>query len=202
MTLFAVADILGIATFAYAGLLVGIERRLDLLGLVILSMLTALGGGIMRDVVVDQVPFSLTHYLPIATVLGTVFVTLTFKLYNFKGIENSRLFIISDAVGLSAFSIAGAIVGINAGLNIFGVILIGFITAVGGGIIRDVLINRVPLLLRKDFYGTVSIIVSFLTYLLVMFDLKNEWSLALLFCFGAFLRLFAYFRKWQLPAVP
>lgn len=201
MTLFAMADLIGIVTFAYAGLLVGIERKLDLLGLIILAMLTALGGGMIRDLLVDRVPYALTHILPSLAVLVTVVIILSLKLYNFKNIENTRLFIISDAVGLSAFSVAGAITGLDAGLNAFGVTLVGFITAVGGGIIRDVLINRVPMLLRKDFYGSVAIIVAFFTYLLATFDLKNEWSLTALFFAGTLLRLYAYFRKWQLPSV-
>ncbi len=201
MTLFAVADTLGIITFAYAGLLVGVEKKLDLLGIVILAFLTALGGGLIRDMLAGEVPYSLTHMLPASTVLVTVATALLFKLYDFKSIENSRLFIITDAVGLSAFSIAGAIVGLHAGLNGFGVVLVGFVTAVGGGIIRDVLINRVPLLLRRDFYGSVAIIVAFSVYLLELSGFKNEAALMGVFALGVLLRLLAYFRKWQLPAV-
>jgi len=201
MTLFVIADMIGIVTFAYAGLLVGIERKLDLLGVVILALLTALGGGLIRDVLAARIPYTLAHTLPAATVFVTVAAVLLFKLYSFKNIENTHLFIISDAVGLSAFSVAGAIVGLDAGLNGFGVVLVGFVTAVGGGIIRDVLINRVPLLLRKDFYGTVAIIVAILVYLLDLAGLKNEIMLGAIFVLGVVIRLLAYFRGWKLPSV-
>ena len=200
MTLFALADLIGIITFAYAGLLVGIERKLDLLGLIILAMLTALGGGIIRDVLVDRIPYTLTHTLPSVAVLGTVAVVLLLKLYNFKTLENTRLFIIADAVGLSAFSVAGAIVGLDAGLNGFGVVLVGFVTAVGGGIIRDVLINRVPLLLRRDFYGSVAILVAFGVWCLDAAGWRSEAGLMLLFAAGVAVRLGAYFKGWKLPS--
>lgn len=200
MSLFALADLIGIVTFAYAGLLVGIERKLDLLGLIILAMLTALGGGILRDVLVGRIPYTLTHTLPSVAVLATVAVVLLLKLYNFKNLENTRLFIIADAVGLSAFSIAGAMVGIEAGLNGFGVVLVGFITAVGGGIIRDVLINRVPLLLRRDFYGSVAILVAFGVWCLDAAGWRSETGLMLLFAAGVAVRLGAYFKGWKLPS--
>jgi len=200
MNLFALADLIGIITFAYAGLLVGIEKKLDLLGLIILSMLTALGGGIIRDLLVDRIPYALTNYLPVVTVLGTVALVLILKPYDFKNVENSRLFIIADAAGLSAFSVAGAIIGLQAGLNGFGVVLVGFVTAVGGGIIRDVLINRVPLLLRRDFYGTVAILVASGVWVLDAAGWRNELSLSLLFAAGAAIRLTAYFKSWKLPS--
>lgn len=201
MTLFAIADLIGIVTFAYAGLLVGIEKKLDLLGLIILAVLTALGGGIMRDVLAGRIPYTLTHTLPSVAVLATVGVVLLLKLYNFKNLENNRLFVIADAVGLSAFSVAGAIVGLDVGLNGFGVVLVGFITAVGGGIIRDVLINRVPLLLRRDFYGSVAILVALSVFVLDLAGIKNEMTLGSVFVLGVVIRLLAYFRKWRLPSV-
>jgi uncharacterized membrane protein YeiH len=200
MTLFILADLIGIATFAYAGLLVGIERKLDLLGLIILAMLTALGGGMIRDLLVDRIPYALTHYAPVVTVLLTVALVLALRAYNFRHVENSRLFIISDAAGLSAFSIAGAIVGLDAGVNGFGVVLIGFVTAVGGGIIRDVLINRVPLLLRRDFYGTVAILVASGVWALDALGWRGELGLTLLFAAGVAVRLAAYFKGWKLPS--
>ena len=200
MTLFTLADTLGIITFAYAGLLVGTEKKLDLLGLVILSGLTAMGGGILRDVMAGRIPYSLVDPLPAATVLGTIFVVLLFRLQRFVSAENMRVFIISDAVGLSAFSISGAIVGIQAGLSGFGIIVLGFVTAVGGGIIRDVLINRVPLLLRRDFYGTVAILVSAGVWALEVAGMRNELSLTALFALGVAVRLTAYFKGWKLPS--
>ncbi len=200
MTLFTLADTLGIITFAYAGLLVGTEKKLDLLGLVILSSLTAMGGGILRDVMAGRIPYSLVDPLPAATVLGTIAVVLLFRLQRFASAENMRVFIISDAVGLSAFSISGAIVGIQAGLSGFGVVVLGFVTAVGGGIIRDVLINRVPLLLRRDFYGTVAILVAAAVWALEVLGLRNELSMTVLFALGVAVRLTAYFKGWKLPS--
>jgi len=107
----------------------------------------------------------------------------------------------SDSVGLVSFSISGALIGLDAGLNYFGVVLLALITAVGGGILRDVLLNRVPMILKAEFYGTVAIITGTILFLLDVFSYINIFTLSSIFVFGLTLRLLAYFKDWHLPKI-
>ncbi|MEJ2469398.1 MAG: TRIC cation channel family protein, partial [Campylobacterales bacterium] len=160
MNFFFIADIIGIAAFTLSGLLTGVRYQLDLLGIAIVSTLTALGGGILRDALIGEIPFAFSDYYPSLTVLTVLILVIVLRLYRREELERKFLFIISDTLGLVAFSITGALVGIAEGLNIFGTIILGFLTAVGGGIIRDVLLNRVPAILTQDVYGTIALLVS------------------------------------------
>jgi uncharacterized membrane protein YeiH len=88
-------------------------------------------------------------------------------------------------------------VGIDAGFNIFGVIMLSVITAVGGGMMRDVLINKIPFVLKENFYATVSVLVGFLVYIFG----KNDFVLIVIFIFGLLLRLIAHKKSWNLPKI-
>ena len=81
-----------------------------------------------------------------------------------KNIENKFIFILSDTIGLVSFSISGAIVGLKSEFNIFGVVFLSFVTAVGGGMLRDVLINEIPFILNRSFYASISIILAIVLY--------------------------------------
>ena len=132
MNYFFVADVIGIASFALSGMLTGVRHRLDILGIAIVATLTALGGGILRDALIGEMPFAFSEYYPSLTVLTVLILAIVLKLYRREEIERRFLFIVSDTLGLVAFSITGALVGIGQDLNIFGVIILGFLTAVGG----------------------------------------------------------------------
>jgi uncharacterized membrane protein YeiH len=199
VSLFFVADIIGIAAFALNGFLVGVRNKLDLLGLLIVSSLTALGGGILRDVLLDRTPFAFCEYYPALTVTLTIILAFAFRLYRQKAIERKWLFVISDTVGLVAFSITGALLAIAAEYNLFGVIILSFLTAVGGGVTRDVMINRVPAVLTRDFYGSVALIVALLLVGLNAMALMNNAAIFIVAAGTVTLRLVAYKRKWQLP---
>lgn len=105
----------------------------------------------------------------------------------------------ADSLGLVAFSIAGAQVGLQYELNGFGVAMLGFITAVGGGMVRDMMVNEVPFILHKDFYGTVAILIALSIYLLEQQSWLTTLSLHLVFAIGLVLRLFAHWRELELP---
>jgi uncharacterized membrane protein YeiH len=199
MSFFFIADIVGIAAFALNGFLVGVRNRLDLLGLLIAGSLTALGGGILRDVLLDRTPFAFCEYYPALTVTITIILAFTFRLYRQKAIERKWLFVISDTVGLVAFSITGALLAISAEYNLFGVIILSFLTAVGGGVTRDVMINRIPAVLFSGFYGTIALIVALLLVGLNEMALMNNIAIFIVAAATVALRLIAYKRKWQLP---
>ncbi|WP_024955197.1 trimeric intracellular cation channel family protein [Sulfurospirillum arcachonense] len=194
-----IADVVGTIAFALSGFMVATKDRLDLLGIFIASFLTALGGGILRDTVADRVPFAFSHLLPMSLVICVILFAILFKLYKKSEIENKMYFVISDSIGLVSFSITGALVGLMVDFNIFGVVLLALATAVGGGIMRDTLLNRVPVVLTSELYGSVAIIVGIFVFMLDCFDEVHYITLLAVFCLGLSLRLIAYHKRWHLP---
>lgn len=196
---FLITDIIGICAFALSGFLVGVRKNLDILGVFITATVTALGGGIIRDSLALRIPFAFDQLYPAIAVLLTLFLALLFKLHKKGEFESKRRFVIADAIGLVSFSITGAIVGLESGFNLFGVLFLSFITAVGGGIIRDVMVNEVPFVLKSEFYGTVSILVALSIYFLNSLSLLGEITIPLVALFFIFIRLLAYFKGFKLP---
>lgn len=163
MTPLQIADIIGIISFALSGFLIAVHYKLDILGIFISSFLTALGGGIIRDTIANKTPYVFDANLPIMLVIGTLVFSLVFKLHKITNFEGKMAFVISDAIGLSSFAITGSLIAIESDFNFLGVLMLAFLTAVGGGTLRDILINKVPSILVSEFYGTVAIIVGVIT---------------------------------------
>lgn len=201
MSALEIADIIGIICFALSGFLISVHYKLDILGVFISSFLTALGGGMIRDVLADRTPYVFTTNLPVFLVVATVVIALLFKLHKIDHLEGKTAFIISDAIGLVSFSITGSIVAIQNDFNFLGVLILAFLTAVGGGTIRDILINRVPSILVSEFYATVALIIASVIFILEILHLRNLPAITLVFVFGVVLRLLAYYKKWHLPTL-
>lgn len=193
------ADILGIIAFALSGFLIGVRHKLDLLGLIISASITALGGGVVRDVILDRTPFAFNEYYPAITVFITIFITFVFRHNLREELEQKWLFVISDTIGLVAFSITGALLAIGHEFNFFGVIILSFLTAIGGGVLRDTMINQVPSVLVSDFYGSIALIVAVLLVLSNALWGLHTASVALIAAFAITLRLLAYAKQWHLP---
>jgi len=194
-----IADIVGTIAFALSGFLVATRDRLDLLGIFIATFLTALGGGILRDTIADRVPYTFSHSLPTILVIIVIIFSIIFKLYKQNELENKTYFIISDSIGLVSFSITGALIGLMVDFNVFGVVILALSTAVGGGVMRDILLNKVPVLLTSGLYGSVAIIIGVIVYMLDAWYRVDYLTLLIVFVFGLTLRLVAYYRKWSLP---
>ena len=201
MSILEIADIVGIAAFALSGFWVAVEEKLDLLGVFIASFLTALGGGIIRDVIVGRLPYSFIHSIPSLLVILVILIAFLLRLKDNKDFQNRSIFILSDSMGLVSFSISGALVGLESGLEFFGVILLSLITAVGGGVLRDILLNRVPLILKSDIYGSIAIITGSIIYIFDLFNLLNNFIIISVFILSLLLRLTAYYKNWHLPKV-
>lgn len=201
MSALEIADIIGIICFALSGFLISVHYKLDILGVFISSFLTALGGGMIRDVLADRTPYVFTTNLPVILVVATVVIALLFKLHKIADLEGKTAFIISDAIGLVSFSITGSIVAIQNDFNFLGVLILAFLTAVGGGTIRDILINRVPSILVSEFYATVALIIASIIFILEILHLRNLPAITIVFVFGVGLRLLAYYKKWHLPTL-
>lgn len=197
--IFEIAVIIGGLAFALSGVLVGIRKDLDVMGVFILAFLTANGGGVLRDLLIDRQPAVLASLTPLWITSAVVAGAWLLKIQRGTTLERTWFFVISDGVGLVAFSISGGLAGIEEGLHFFGVITLAFLTATGGGIVRDLLVNEVPLVLRADFYGSVALLLGVAVYVLHLADAVNLLTLTVLFAAGLILRLTAYKYKWQLP---
>ena len=198
---FAAAGVIGTLAFAFSGFIVGANSRLDIMGIYIVSALPAVGGGFVRDIIVDKTPNILSTPEPLLIVTIAVLMGFLFKLHKINNLEGKTLFIISDSLGLVAFSITGSLVAIDVGLNIFGVIVLSFLTAVGGGIIRDILINNVPMILQGGFYGSVAVLIAVSIFILDKYGYNNNASLLVVFISFMAIRLCAYFKNWHLPKI-
>ncbi len=201
MDIFLFTDIIGIIAFSLSGFLVGVRNRLDLLGIVIAASLTALGGGILRDALLHRTPFAFSEYYPATTVVLVIIIAFVFQSLRSEKIEHKWLFVVSDTVGLVAFSITGALLAIHAGYNVFGVIILSFLTAVGGGVTRDIMINKVPAVLVSDFYGSIALIVALLLALLNVMNMMTDIAIMSVALITVLLRLVAYKKQWHLPTM-
>ena len=199
MTANDLIHIIGTAAFAISGYLVGVRKRLDMLGVLIVTLLTAIGGGMLRDVILGRVPLVFIQHTALIVITITLILAYVLKLQKRQKKILALLFLLADSLGLVAFTITGAQWGLYYQLNLFGVVMLGFITAVGGGIIRDMLVNDIPMILRKDFYGSVAILIALALYALDYADAVNALTLNLLLWGGYALRLLAHYRAWELP---
>jgi len=161
--------------------------------------LTALGGGLIRDIAVDKTPYTFTHNTPALMILIVMILLILFRFNKRDSIENKPLFILSDSIGLISFSITGALIAIEAELNLTGVLALAFVTAVGGGIIRDVIINEIPFVLKTGFYGTIALLIGLTLYVLNLYDLISFYTMTMVFFAGIVLRIVAYYKKWAIP---
>lgn len=149
-TFVALIDFLGTFAFAISGGLVAVRHRLDLFGVLVLSFAAATAGGIARDVLLDMVPASVVdwRYLAVSLVAGLI----TFRWHD--QVERMRNPVqVSDAIGLSLFAVLGAGKALGAGLGPTGAVMLGILSGVGGGIVRDVLVATVPSVLHRELYA-------------------------------------------------
>ena len=201
MEFLVITDIIGIISFAISGYLIGIYYRFDILGVVISSFLTALAGGVIRDALVLKIPFAFVKFYPFFTILLTLIVVSFFKVHKIKNIDNYFYYLLSDSIGLVSFSISGSLVAKEANLNLFGFIVLSLVTAVGGGSIRDILANKVPFFMHKDFYAIISVMIGTTIFILDRLDLLSHFAIIFVFVFFLILRLIAYKKQWHLPKI-
>ena len=197
-TLLLAIDLVGTALFAAEGASVAVNARLDLLGVMVIAAVTALGGGILRDVLLGDTPPSSMRdwrYFAIALVAGAG----VFLVHSATHFENLSLITVLDAAGLSFFAVAGAAKAMQFGLNPLLCVMMGGITGVGGGAMRDILIGRVPMVLRGDIYATAALFGATVTVICLRLKVPPAIasSLGIVCCFA--LRMTAVHFHWNLP---
>ncbi len=192
-------DVIGTVAFSLSGYILASEAGYDLLGIVVISFTSAFGGGVVRDLLTNRMPFIFHETYPILLVLCTLVIAYIFKFHKEMKLIDNKVFNFSDSIGLSMFAFTGATVGFDAEFNLAGVIFLSFLTAVGGGIIRDVIMNKIPYVLVNDFYGTIAIFVGFLVWIVKSYFILNALSIILILFFGTVMRLIAIKQRWKLP---
>lgn len=194
-------DLTGTFAFGLNGALTAVRMvRLDLVGVITLGMMTALGGGIIRDILINSLPpatFNNVLYLGVAAGGALVAFFLSVELERFTG-----LITIFDAVGLGVFCVTGASKAVEFGLGNVQAILLGAITAVGGGTLRDVAIRRVPSVLTSDFYAVPALVGAALTVLATRVGIYGVASalVAAAVCFA--IRMLGVRYKLSVPSTP
>lgn len=163
MTLVRLLDLIGIGVFAISGALAAGRKRLDLLGVFVLASVTAIGGGTVRDLLLDRQPiFWLADPTYLAVIIGAVAVTFTYVRWRRPPLAS---LLVADALGLALFSVAGAQIAETAGLPAVSVVLLGTMTGVGSGVIRDVLSAEIPFVLRRGNLYASAVIFGIAVYL-------------------------------------
>jgi uncharacterized membrane protein YeiH len=162
MTLVRILDLVGIGVFAVSGALAAGRKRLDLLGVFVLAAVTAIGGGTIRDLLLDRPPVWLSDATYLIVI--SVAVAITFAYVRWRRPPLASL-LVADALGLALFSIAGAQIAEKAGVPATAVVVLGTMTGVGGGVIRDVLSAEIPFVLRRGNLYASTVIVGVTAYL-------------------------------------
>ena len=202
-------EIIGIIAFSISGALIATQRSLDIFGVTFISVITAVGGGILRDLLIGNTPpaiFSNAYIIAISALTAIiVFIIAYINRQHFNPLKEKieKINNIFDAIGLSTFTVTGAEIACTAGFSdrFLLVILTGMITGVGGGIFRDVLVSKTPYVLKKQIYALASISGGIVYYII-----RAKTTNGVIGTFGAMtlifiIRMLAMKYHWELPRI-
>ncbi|MDT7668933.1 MAG: hypothetical protein QOC74_1716 [Pseudonocardiales bacterium] len=203
---FLILDLLGVAVFAVSGALAAIRARMDVFGVVVLGMTTALGGGVVRDVLLGITPPSTLRQWPYLLVAALVALA-TFLLRPAGGAYRSRpagalvrrTILVADALGLALFVTTGTATGLAAGAPAVTACLVGAISGIGGGVARDVLLREIPMVLHREIYALPAVLGAALVAVGSRLDWPSTPVLVASAALIAGLRLLAIWRHWDAP---
>jgi len=191
-------DLFGTAVFALTGALRARSKKLDLMGAIVLAVVTAMGGGMMRDALIGRHPptaFVDQSYLLIAVGVGV------FTFFWGKWIREQESWLIAfDAIGLGVFTLVGAWVAEQAGLHAVGILFIAMLTATGGGVLRAMLVREVPFILKKEIYASASFMGAATYLLLEPLDIAEIWVIWSVILVTTLTRLISWRWNINLPA--
>ncbi len=202
-------EIIGTVAFASSGAMVAVRKKLDLFGIVVLGVVTAVGGGMLRDLVIGSIPPSmfLNPVYVFTAFLTALILFLLFRRWPFllasRHIESfEKAMNIVDAVGLGAFTVTGINTGVKAGYGEyhFLIIFLGVITGIGGGILRDIMAGETPFVLKKHVYACASVSGACLYVLLLQFT-NSDYAMLFSALLVVIIRLLASHFRWNLPSI-
>lgn len=206
MTYIDVFEYIGVAAFAVCGAMAGIDRGADIFGVLFVAVITALGGGVIRDMMLGHLPprmFSSFAYIGVAVFFGlAVFLDAYIRTEKYRQhqAELDSLVNIFDALGLAVFTVTGMDLAI-AQCALENPVLLGMTTGVGGGMVRDVLIDVMPAVLRKRIYAVASMTGGIVYYILLRLGVAGFLSAIIAMAVIFTLRILATVYKWSLPKV-
>lgn len=197
MTVLYFLDLLGTAAFAASGALAGVQRRMDLLGVVVLGLVTAVGGGTIRDLLLGAIPpfcFTDENYLYLAIIVSL----LVFYFHHSLDFLHRPL-LYFDALGLGTFLVIGTGKALRYDAGFLVAVMMGVMTATAGGVVRDVLSDQVPFILQKEIYATACIFGGILYYLLYRWGAGESLTAVIAATLVVVIRVVAIHRHWSLP---
>ncbi len=203
-------EIIGIVAFAITGVITALEKKFDIFGALVLGVVTSVGGGILRDMILGYLPpaaFRNSVYAVTALITSlAVFVIAYFLGVRIKKHFDvySQIINIFDSLGLSVFVVGGVNAAIACGFgdNMFLSVFVGTLTGVGGGVMRDIMAGRVPKILRKRVYALAAIIGAIIYYLLITHNIcSSTWAIIIGAGSVLIIRILATVFRWNLPTV-
>jgi len=195
----SILDYLGTAAFAITGASKAIAHKADIFGIIVLATVVGVAGGITRDVIFGRFPtsFSDPTYVTITVIVGLVM----FFLYSYLK-KRMNVWLIFDAIGLGVFSIIGASIAYQIiGLDFLPMLFAGVITAIGGGILRDVFVREIPIVFVKEVYAVASILGIVIFYAVLYYGGEMQVASIIGIIAATGIRLLAMKYKWNLPKV-
>lgn len=200
MTLLAVLELLGVFVFALSGATLGVARRMDLFGVLVLGIVAATGGGLLRDVLLGQVPpaaLSSSRYLLVATGAGLLVFVASPLVDRLRGAV--RLF---DAAGLGLFVATGTSNALAAGLGTVGALTLGCLTGIGGGVLRDVLAREVPVVLQRELYAVPALLGAGVVVAGQGLGRPDQPVVVVAAAVVFSVRMVGHWRGWKAPVAP
>ncbi len=205
-TVVFIMELVGTVAFSASGAMVAIERNMDIFGVCVLGIFTAVGGGMVRDIILGSVPSALIDPIYVIVAAGTalvVFFVLFLKKKHFQGrfrVAYDTLMLIMDALGLGIFTVVGVRTGIRAGHpdNTFLLVFLGTLTGVGGGLMRDMMAGVPPYIFVKHIYALASI-AGACAFILIYRHFGEVAALIAASVLVVVIRLLAAHFRWNLP---
>lgn len=199
MELVYIIDILGTLAFAISGALVASDKKFDLFGVLIIAFVTAVGGGMLRDVLINSHPI---NWIGDLNYLYTIFLAVIFTfLFKSKIVHLSKTMFLFDTIGISVFTLLGLQKGLSFHLHPIVALIMGMVSAVFGGVLRDVLTNKVPLIFEKEIYAS-ACLAGGITYLILNnLDVKQNIIFIISASVIVIIRVIAVKFHLQLPKI-
>lgn len=197
--IFSTLDILGTIAFAISGALAGIEKRLDFFGVFIIALVTSIGGGTLRDLLIGNTPVTwLVNLQTLYIVIASTIVAVLFR--QRLSIFRTSLFLF-DTIGIGIFTIIGIEKGLTVNLSPVVCIMLGTITACFGGVTRDILCNEIPVIFHKEIYATACLMGAVMFFILKFLQIPDDFIYIATAGTIILIRILAVRYRWSFPQI-